>query len=96
MKTSEQIKKEIDKFFSQPPSTEERAWGLIHDFYHCLLTYMEEKNISQKDIIILSGLSKSAGRKMFFKTPNTSVLQLVKLAELAGMDIEIKLKPLVL
>lgn len=81
--------KDIEDFFASPPSVNEKAWGLIHDFYHLVLTYMEEEGISKADLAKRLGKSRSAITQMFKKTPNITVKKMVEIADAIGLDIQI-------
>ncbi len=39
--------KVFEEFFASKPSINQKAWGLINDFYNIILTYMDLKNISK-------------------------------------------------
>ena len=34
----DEICKKVEDFFAQPPTAQQRAWGIINDFYHMVLT----------------------------------------------------------
>ena len=42
--------KDINILVSAKPSANQKAWNLIHDFYHMILTYMEKNDISKADL----------------------------------------------
>lgn len=79
----------LHEFFATKPDAEEKAWGLIYEFYHHVLTYMEEKNITRADLAKKLGKSRAAITQMFNKNPNISVLKMVEIADAIGMDIVI-------
>lgn len=81
--------KEIDDFFAAPPDVEEKAWGIIHDFYNLLLSYMREINLTQSELAQKLGKSRSAISQMFNKNPNVSVLKLVEISDAVGIDFQI-------
>ena len=56
----EHIFSDVETFFESPATAEEKAWGMIHDFYHLVLTYMEEQQISKADLSKRLGKSRSA------------------------------------
>ncbi|GAK50155.1 hypothetical protein U14_01382 [Candidatus Moduliflexus flocculans] len=80
---------DVETFFESPATTEEKAWGLIHDFYHLVLTYMEEQQISKADLSKRLGKSRSAISQMFNKTPNISLKKMVEIADAIGLDLRI-------
>jgi transcriptional regulator with XRE-family HTH domain len=88
-KNLEDLYKEIDDFFSSPPTVGEKAWGIIHDFYHLALTYMEEKNITRADLARRLGKSRAAVSHMFNKTPNITVKKMIEIADAIGIDIHL-------
>lgn len=81
--------KDIDDFFSAPPDVNQKAWGLIHEFYHIVLTYMEDQNITKADLARKLGKSRALISQMFNKTPNLSVKRMVEIAEAVGIEINI-------
>lgn len=84
---SEDICKEVEEFFASPPTVEEKAWGLIHDFYHILLTYMEQQQMTKAELAKRLGTSRSAITQMFQKTPNLTLKKMVEIAEAIGVNI---------
>ena len=85
--------KDIEEFFATPPDSEEKAWHVIHMFYHHILTIMEEKKIKQVDIAKRLNKSKSAVSKMLNNSPNISILKMAELADAVGCEIEISVRP---
>ena len=79
----------LHEFFATKPDAEEKAWGLIYEFYHHVLTYMEEKNITRADLAKKLGKSRAAIIQMFNKNPNISVLKMVEIADAVGIDLAI-------
>jgi transcriptional regulator with XRE-family HTH domain len=80
---------EIDDFFGSSPTVNQRAWGMINEFYHLILTYMEKNNITQADLARRLGKSRSAISQMFNKTPNISIKKMIEIAEALEIDIHI-------
>ena len=90
MKTpSKDLFKKIDEFFSEPPSVNQKAWGLIHEFYNLVLNHMEKNEISKAQLAQKLGKSRSAISQMFNKTPNISVKKMVEIAEAVNLNIMI-------
>ena len=81
---------EIDDFFSQPQTENQKAWGIIHDFYHQILTYMEENNITKAELAKRLGKSRAAISQMFNKTPNITLLKMIEIANAVGVEINIE------
>jgi transcriptional regulator with XRE-family HTH domain len=79
----------VHDFFSAPPDAEEKAWNIIHSFYHEILTIMKKNKIKQVDIAQKTGKSKSAISKMLNDTPNISIKKMVELADAVGAEINI-------
>jgi len=88
-KNSKNSFKEIDDFFSSPPTPNQKAWGIINEFYHLILTYMEKNNIKKADLARKLGKSRSAVSQMFNKTPNVTIKKIVEISEAVGLDIDI-------
>jgi len=88
-KNSKNIFKEISDFFEAEPTSNQKAWGLIHDFYHLVLTHMESNSITKADLARLLNKSRSAISQMFNKTPNISIKKMVEIADAVGMEINI-------
>ena len=80
---------EIHEFFNAPPDADEKAWDIIHSFYHEILSIMKKNKIKQIDIAKKTGKSKSAISKMLNDTPNISIKKMVELADAVGADINI-------
>lgn len=78
-----------EDFFNRPPTINQKAWGLINDFYHMLLTYMEKNKISQADLARKLGKSRSAISQMFSKTPNLTIKKMVEIADAIGLRLKI-------
>ncbi len=89
-KHSSNTYKEIEDFFLEAPDAEEKAWGMIHDFYHLVLTEMENKKIKRADIARKLDISAAAVSKLLNKTPNLTIIKMVELADSVGLDLELK------
>jgi transcriptional regulator with XRE-family HTH domain len=81
----------INELFSRRPTKGQRAWGVINEFYHQILTYMDENEISRSDLAKKLGKSRAAISQMFNKTPNISVNKMVEIADAIGLKINISL-----
>ena len=88
-KNLKDLSEQIDNYFSQSPSINQKAWGVINQFYHIVLTYMDENNITQADLARKLGKSRSAISQLFSKTPNISIKKMVEIADAVGISIEI-------
>ena len=87
---SNNLFKDVHEFFESAPTVNQKAWGLINEFYHMILSYMEEHNISQADLAKRLGKSRSAISQMFTKTPNLTIKKMVEIADAIGLDIHIQ------
>lgn len=88
-KNSKNIFKEIGDFFEAEPTSNQKAWGLIHDFYHLVLTHMENNGITKAALARRLNKSRSAISQMFNKTPNISIKKMVEIADAVEMEINI-------
>jgi transcriptional regulator with XRE-family HTH domain len=87
MNSEELFNKIQAEFLEDNPNR--RAWGIINEFYHYLLTYMDANNISRADLARRAGKSRSAVSQMFNKTPNLTIRKMVEIADAVGLEIEI-------
>ena len=83
------IIKEINDFFEEELTYEDKAWGIIDDFYHYILTYIENKNISRAELARRLGKSRSYVSQIFKKNPNMSILKMVQIADAVGINLRI-------
>ena len=88
--------KEIDDFFASPPTSNQKAWDIINDFYHMILTFMDKNKISRADLAKRLGKSRAAISQMFNKTPNLTVKKMVEISEAIGLNIEINSKEIII
>ena len=85
--------KEFEDFFEKKPDAGEKAWGLIHDFYNDILSYMENEKIKKTDLADKLKISRAAVSKIFNENPNISVKRMVEIADAVGMDVKIECEP---
>ncbi len=83
---------DVDDFFASAPTPNQKAWGLVHDFYHLVLTYMEQNKISRAELATRLGKSRSSITQLFNKTPNISVKRMAEIADAIGLEISITSK----
>lgn len=88
-KNSKNLSSEIEEIFSRPPSVNQKAWGILNEFYHLILSHMEQKNISKADLAKRLNRSRSAVSQMFNKTPNITIRKMVEIANSIGLDISL-------
>lgn len=86
LKKDELIKK-FESVFTKPPSSNQKAWGIINDFYHMVLSNMEKKNISRADLARKIGKTRSYVTQMLNKTPNLTVRKMVEIADAVDLDL---------
>lgn len=91
-KSLENLSKEINDFFKSEPTSNQKAWGIINQFYHMILTHMEENNISKAKLAQKLNKSRSAISQMFNKTPNISVKKIVEIADAVGLEFSFVIK----
>jgi transcriptional regulator with XRE-family HTH domain len=80
---------EIEKIFSEEPSINQKAWGIINDFYHLILSGMEKEGINKSDLAKRLGRTRSAISQMFNKNPNLTIKKMVEIADSVGLDLAI-------
>lgn len=88
-KNSKNLLQEIEEIFSEEPSINQKAWGIINDFYHFILSRMEQDGISKADLAKRLGRSRSAISQMFNKSPNLTVKKMVEIADSVGLDLSV-------
>jgi len=85
---------EVDDFFREKPNSNQKAWGVVNQFYHLVITYMEENNIKHTQLAEKLGKSRSYISQLFSKTPNISIKKMVEIADAIGLTLEIDFKEL--
>ena len=80
---------EFDDFFMEEPDVESKAWGILHDFYHYLLTWMEDNQISKAELARKLCKSRASITKMFRHNPNVSIKKMVEITHPLGLDIKL-------
>ncbi|MDP8232599.1 MAG: helix-turn-helix transcriptional regulator [Candidatus Zophobacter franzmannii] len=83
----------IDSLFGEEPTPNQKAWSIINQFYHLILTKMTEDSITRADLAKSTGKSRSAITQMFNKTPNLTIKKLVEIADAVGLEINLTSKP---
>ena len=83
------LQKSINNIFGGKPSTDQKAWGIINQFYHMVLIKMEEDNITRADLARNMGKSRAAISQMFNKTPNISVKKMIEIADAVNLEINL-------
>lgn len=79
--------KELYDFFAKEPTLNQKAWGIIHDFYHLVLTRMKKNGITKADLARQLNKSRAAISQMFNKNPNVSIRKIVEIADAVGLEI---------
>jgi len=88
-KNSKNLSQEIVDFFKTPPDAEQKTLGVINDFYHKVLTYMDDNKITQSDLAKKLGKSRSSISQLFKKNPNISIKRMVIIADALGITLKI-------
>lgn len=88
-KNLKNLSNEIDDIFLADPTPNQKAWGLIHDFYHTVLICMEENGISKAELAKRMNISRSAISQTFNETPNISIKKMVEIADALEYDLNI-------
>jgi transcriptional regulator with XRE-family HTH domain len=83
---------EVDEFFVSEPDANQKAWGIINDFYNQVLTIMEENKISKSELAKRLNKSRSSVTQLLNNTPNISVKKMVEMAEALGTELDVNLK----
>ncbi len=83
------IEKKVNDLLRAELSSEDKAWDIIFEFYHHVLTRMEEQGITQADLARKLGKSRSAISQLLNKTPNISVIRMVEIADAVGLEFSL-------
>lgn len=83
------LQNSINNIFGAKPSADQKAWRIINQFYHMVLTKMEEENITRADLARNLGKSRAAISQMFNKTPNISIKKMMEIAEAVNLEINL-------
>ncbi|MBL1212762.1 MAG: helix-turn-helix transcriptional regulator [Ignavibacteriae bacterium] len=82
-------KVEIDDIFNAEPDVNQKAWGLVSDFYHIILTHMKNKGIKPAHLAKSLNKSRSYISQLFNKNPNVSIKKMVEIADAVGIDLKL-------
>jgi len=88
-KHSDNSLKRIKEFFAKEPDAEEMSWMVLNNFYHYLLTWMENNNVSKAGLARILGKSRATVTKMFLHNPNISIKKIVEITHPLGLDIKL-------
>lgn len=80
------IEKKVNDRLHAEMTAEDKAWDIIFDFYHHVLSRMEEQGMTQADLARKLGKSRSAISQLLNKTPNISVIRMVEIADAIGLE----------
>jgi plasmid maintenance system antidote protein VapI len=83
------IEKKVNDLLHAELSVEDKAWDIIFEFYHHVLTRMEEQGITQADLARKLGKSRSAISQLLNKTPNISIIRMVEIADAVGLEFSL-------
>lgn len=88
-KNSKSSLQEIERIFNEEPSINQKAWGIINDFYHLIITQMEKEGINKAELAKRLGRTRSAISQMFNKNPNLTIKKMVEIADSIGLNLSI-------
>ncbi len=83
------IKERINILFGAEPTFEQKAWGMINQFYHLVLTKMDKDKITRSDLAKKLNVSRSAVSQMFNKTPNVTVKKMIEIADAVNLELNL-------
>jgi DNA-binding phage protein len=83
------IEKKVNNLLRAELTAEDKAWDIIIEFYHHVISRMEEQNITQADLARKLGKSRSAISQLLNKTPNISVIRMVEIADAVGLEFSL-------
>ncbi|MCK4956489.1 MAG: helix-turn-helix transcriptional regulator [Candidatus Cloacimonetes bacterium] len=86
---SKNLQDSINNIFGKKPSADQKAWGIINQFYHMVMTKMEEDGISRADLARNLGKSRAAVSQMFNKTPNISIKKMIEIADAVQLEVNL-------
>ncbi|MFO7896518.1 MAG: helix-turn-helix transcriptional regulator [Candidatus Cloacimonadales bacterium] len=86
---SKNLENTINSLFDSKPTANQKAWKIINQFYHLVLTKMEQDNITRADLARKLGKSRASISQMFNKTPNISIKKMIEISD--AVDLEINL-----
>lgn len=86
------LSKEIDDFFEQTPTANQKAWGIVHQFYHLILSFMEDNDISRAELARRLGKSRASISQLFNSTPNISIKKMIEILDCLGLDLQIDIQ----
>lgn len=83
------LQNSINNVFGVKPSANQKAWGIINQFYHMVITKMEEDGITRADLARNLGKSRAAISQIFNKTPNISIKKMIEIADAVNLEINL-------
>ncbi|MCD4819542.1 MAG: helix-turn-helix domain-containing protein [Candidatus Cloacimonetes bacterium] len=83
------LQNSINNIFGAKPSANQKAWGIINQFYHMVITKMEDDGITRADLARNLGKSRAAISQMFNKTPNISIKKMIEIADAVNLEINL-------
>ncbi len=78
---------DFENFFKAEPNSKQKAWSLLNEFYHILLTALEDNEISKSQLANTLNISRSAVTQLFKRTPNISLNRISEIAEAAQIAL---------
>lgn len=83
------LENSINNFFGGKPTANQKAWKIINQFYHLILTKMEQDDITRADLARTLGKSRASISQMFNKTPNISIKKMIEISDAVDLDINL-------
>lgn len=80
---------EFEQFFIEEPNAEDKAMEVLSDFYHYLLTWMENNNITKAELARILGKSRASITKMLRHSPNISINKIIEITHPLGLDVKL-------
>lgn len=81
--------KKFNDFFEQVPNAKTQSWSLLNDFYHLLLSYMDENNINQTQLANRLGVSRSSVSQLFNRQPNITLNKISEIGSTIGLRLKL-------
>ena len=89
IKNSKNKYQDIEDFFAEEFTPNQKAWSITIDFYDQILSEMKKKGIKRTDVAEKMGVSPAAVSKLLNNTPNITLKKMVELADSVGLDLQL-------
>lgn len=88
MKNIQNKKTSTNDWFTEEETSLDRAYDTLFEFYHRILTIMDEKGIKKSDLAKKMNKSRSYITQLLNNNLNISILKMVELSDAVGYDID--------